>query len=120
MIGVIDRNLRGYIAMKLIDHKREELWRGTILRFKGKYPFEEIVDFMLVDIPCVESSFAVVCISGYHAGETECYLPKEAKNVSTHSISRSWLIKNWNKWIYPDCPIQDVLILKSQVPSGNK
>ena len=103
--------------MKLIDHKEEELWTGTILRFKGKYPFEEIVDFMLVSIPWVESGFVFVCISGYHAGKIELCLPNEAK-ASTHSISRSWLLKNWNKWIYADCSIQDVHILEAQVPLG--
>ena len=100
--------------MKLIDYKEDNLWRGTILRFKGKYPFEEIVDFMLVDIPCVESGFALICISGYYAGATECYLPKEAKSVNAHSISRSWLVENWTKWGYSECPINDVFILNAE------
>lgn len=53
--------------MKLIDYKENDLWRGTILRFRGKYPFEEIVGFMLVDIPYIERSIFV-----------------------------NWLINNWN------------------------
>ena len=102
--------------MRLIDCKRKELWRGTIFRFNGKYPFENIVDFMLVDIPYVESSFALICISGYYAGACECCLPKEAKNAGTHSISTDWLIKNWNKWVYSECSVNDVLVLEAQVP----
>lgn len=98
--------------MKLMDYKENKLWRGTIFRFKGSYPFEEIVDFMLVDIPCIESGFGLVCISGYYAGTLECYLPKEAKNENTHSISTNWIRDNWIKWIYPECSVYEVYILE--------
>jgi len=107
------------MIIKLIDYKEDNLWRGTILRFKGQYPFEEIVDFMLVDTPSVESSFALICISGYHAGSTECHLPKDAKSMNAHSISRKWLIENWNKWVYPDCSINDVFILNTEYRMEN-
>lgn len=103
--------------MKLIDCQEEGLGAGAIFRFKGKYPFEEVVDFMLVYNPGSESRYMLICASGYYTGETELMLPKEAKNENEVSISTSWLIKNWNKWIYPHCPVQDVLLIrKNQVP----
>lgn len=104
--------------MKLIDYKEDNLWRGTILRFKGQWPFEEIVDFMLVEIPDAESGFAVICISGYCAGSLERYLPKEAKSTNARSISRRWLVKNWNEWVYPDCSVNDVHILEAETPKN--
>ena len=104
--------------MKLIDYKENDLWRGTILRFRGKYPFEEIVDFMLVDIPYVESGFAFICISGYYAGTLEFELPKEARNANARSISVNWLINNWNTWVYSECSIQEVFILEANVPAA--
>lgn len=104
--------------MKLIDYKEDDLWRGTIFRFKGQYPFEEIVDFMLADVPFAESGYAVICISGYYAGFLEVNLPKEAKSANAGSISRRWLIENWNKWVYPDCSVNDVLILEAETPKS--
>lgn len=84
----------------------------------GKYPFEEIVDFMLVDIPYIESGFAFICISGYYAGTLEFELPKEARNANARSISVNWLINNWNTWVYSECSIQEVFILEANVPTA--
>ncbi len=104
--------------MQLIKHIEKELWRGTILRFKGQYPFEEIVDFMLICYPSCESGFALTCISGYCAGNLELCLPEEAVNDFNSSISTQWVIDNWNKWIYDGCTINDVWFIENTVPTS--
>ena len=92
-----------------------ELFRGTVFRFKGNYPFrEDYVDFMLCDYPnCSEnkSPFALYCISGYCAGELEYVFPLEAMSEGSRSIRKDWVLENWNKRIYDGCDIDDVEII---------
>ena len=90
--------------MKLIDYTGSELYRGTVFRFKGKYPFcEEYVDFMICEYPSANennSPFALYCISGYCAGHIEYIFPAEAKSENSRSIDKTWITENWNKKIY--------------------
>lgn len=102
--------------MKLIDYKDCELYRGTIFRFKGKYPFESIVDFMLMTYPNSDSGLALVCISGYCAGNVEVVLPAEARSANSLSVSTQWMVENWNRWVYLDCAVDEVFVLEAQVP----
>lgn len=67
--------------MKLIEYKECELHRSIIFRFKRKEPFESIVDSMLMLSPSSDSGLALVCISGYCAGNLEVVLPAEEKKV---------------------------------------
>lgn len=98
---------------KLIDCKAETLFRGTVFRCIGKYPFENIVDFMLVEYPDdMSSGYAIYCISGYHAGCVEVVLPLKAVSQYNRGISVKWLMENWNEWVYPDCPIINVEIFE--------
>lgn len=97
--------------MRLCDYKEAALYAGTVFRFSGKYPFEENVDFMLVCYPDTESGFALYCISGYHKGSLEVCLPKEALGEACRTVSTEWVVKNWNEWIYPDCPVEAVRII---------
>ena len=98
--------------MKLINYDKTELYRGTILRFKGKYPFaEEMVDFMICEYPQSEGYFALYCISGYHAGQIEYIFPKESNSEKSRSIKTEWIIKNWNTLIYKDCPVNEIEII---------
>ncbi len=101
--------------MKLIDCTEPVLCRGTVFRFKGKYPFcEDHVDFMLCNYPhcgddCIP--FAIYCVSGYCAGHIEYVLPLEAQYENSRSVSTEWVIKNWNRCIYADCAVSDVEVI---------
>lgn len=101
--------------MKLMDCEDMELYRGTIFRFKGKYPFTEAcTDFMLTEYPHCDDgccTFALYCISGYHAGCLEYIFPLEAKSVKSVSIDKCWLIDNWHDKIYNGCNVEDIEII---------
>ncbi|MCM1313784.1 MAG: Imm45 family immunity protein [Prevotella sp.] len=101
--------------MKLIDYRAFELYRGTVFRFKGKYPFcEEYVDFMICDYPSVDENncpFALYCISGYCAGHIEYVFPLEAESENSKSINKKWVIENWNKKIYNGCNVDEIELI---------
>lgn len=101
--------------MKLVDYRDSELYRGTVFRFKGKYPFcEEYVDFMICEYLSVDESncpFALYCISGYCAGHIEYIFPMEAKSDNSMSISKKWIIENWNKKIYNECNVHEIELI---------
>lgn len=101
--------------MKLINCDIEELYVGTVFRFKGGYPFtEEYVDFMICDYPnCGEnhSPFALYCVSGYCSGHLEYVFPLEAQSENFRSISKLWIIENWNNKIYGECDVKEVEIV---------
>lgn len=102
--------------MKLIECEDAMLFRGTVFRFKGEYPFcEEYVDFMLCEYPVVTDDncpLALYCITGYSAGHLECVFPIEAKfENNPNCISKEWLIKNWNKKIYSQCNVDEIEVI---------
>lgn len=101
----------------LTEFPDEVLWRGAVFRCKGKYPFEEAVDFMLMCYPNGPSGFAIYCISGYCAGNMEVALPKEALASGVSGISTAWLRDNWTHWVYPDCPAEDVFVFYPPYPN---
>lgn len=101
--------------MKLIDYEKNELCIGTVLRFKGKYPFcEEYVDFMICDYPSVDEKccpFALYCISGYCAGHLEYVFPAEAESENSKSINRKWLADNWYEKVYNGCNADEIEVI---------
>ncbi len=82
--------------------KDEAIYRGLVLRSAGDYPYEKVVDFMLIENPSSDSGYTVIVASGYKAGSILVHLPSEALNPdrSKGGISGQWLFDNWNKWIY--------------------
>lgn len=100
--------------MKLTEYEKNCLFRGTVLRIKGSYPFtEDKVDFMICEFPTAKPDvlgLALFCVSGYEAGHFEYLFPSEAGVPGTVSVDRDWLIKNWNKKIYLGCDVSDVEI----------
>ncbi|WP_278837968.1 Imm45 family immunity protein [Fusobacterium varium] len=106
-------------SFKLVNYPVKVLWRGTTFRCPGKYPFEDIVDLMIID---TITEFSIYSITGYHAGQMLCVLPKEAlsPNNNIRAISKEWVIKNWDKWIYSDCAVEDVYIYKPIDPQSLK
>jgi Immunity protein 45 len=98
---------------KLINTKND-LERGTIIKCKGKYPYEAFVDFMVTELPIDEKRrYALLVVSGYKAGLIFAVLPEESvpKENEGYAISSNWLKDNWEKWGYFDCPLQDVYLL---------
>ncbi|MCZ2498763.1 hypothetical protein GN316_18525 [Xylophilus sp. Kf1] len=89
--------------------------RGCTFRCtEAQWPYEKIVDFMLVDNPNSPSSFSVLVCSGYKAGIMLNNLPAEALSAENlNGISVGWLRTNWNKWIYEKCNPNNLLVIEN-------
>jgi hypothetical protein len=96
---------------RLADHPDEKIWRGAVFRCRGVYPHEEVVDFLLVDIPHLDG-FGLVVSTGYKAGLLLAVLPEEARaqGEKAKAISTSWLVVNWTERIF-ECDPHDVYVL---------
>lgn len=84
--------------------------RGTIIRMAAAYPYEDIVDFMVVVNFVADSGMSLLVASGYKAGLTRVRLPKESGDPS---ISVLWLKENWHHWVYPEFPVEGVWIAEN-------
>lgn len=93
---------------KLIDLKDEKIGRGAIFRLIGEWPYEDIVDFMLFDAVGQDAAFGLITVTGYKAGLQCNNLPDECLLEGTRMLSTKWIINNWEKWIYPECPVEEV------------
>ena len=102
--------------LPLLDCKEKQFPRSIVFRFPAEYPFEDIVDFMLIEDFDAPIKLKLICSTGYHAGQTELIFPEEAAHPSG-GLSVEWVVSNWKKWIYPNCDIQDVVYIE-QYPSG--
>lgn len=93
----------------LLKYNDKIMFYGKIFRFPAKEPYEEIVDFMLLDnIYTME----LLVLSGKHCGKIVFVFPKQAEFKGKFcGIKTNWVIKNWRK-IYPDCAARDVFILR--------
>ncbi|SDF95499.1 Imm45 family immunity protein [Pseudomonas thivervalensis] len=105
-------------GIKLVDSLAPAVTRGQIFRLPARWPYEEIVDFMVVDIPDDQYGHSIAVASGNKAGLLVVRLPVESRFSGTREISREWLVENWAKWIYPDCPVEKVYLFKqAEIPS---
>ncbi len=93
---------------KLIDLEAKKIGRGAIFRLIGEWPYEDIVDFMLFDTAGQERTLGLITVTGYKAGLQCVHLPNECLFEGTKMLSTSWIINNWEKWVYPECPVEDV------------
>ncbi|WP_376784898.1 Imm45 family immunity protein [Stutzerimonas nitrititolerans] len=91
----------------LISCESGSFWRGVVFRFPAKHPFEDIVDFMIIEERESPTAFKLICSFGYHSGQTELVFPAEAKH-ECGGVSVAWLVENWTKWIYPGCGVESV------------
>jgi hypothetical protein len=104
--------------VKLIDYSNN-LARGSILRCKGIWPYEELVDFMVIETPDEHRMiYALLVSSGYKAGIIYTKLPIESipKEKIGYAVDVKWLIENWTKWGYFSCPLEDVYVLENLPP----
>ena len=83
----------------------KDLSRGKVLRCKGSYPYEESVDFMIVELPDEKENYALMVISGYKAGLVYSRLPGESIPAGNdgYALGLDWLKSNWSKWGYFGC-----------------
>ena len=87
--------------------------RGAVLRCFGSYPYEEIVDFMIVELPFNgRREYALMVISGYKAGLIFVILPDESYVFGENGggVNVEWLRANWSKWGYFECPVEQVQV----------
>jgi len=54
--------------VKLMDAPGDGLWHGNILRLKAKWPYENVVDFMVFDTLDEERPSGLIVTSGHKAG----------------------------------------------------
>lgn len=102
--------------IKLLNYEGNSLFRGGVFRVKGKYPYEEKVDFMIFINTIekkVERKFGLIVTSGYKSGSILILLPDECLCVNG-GVSKKWILENWNKWIY-DCNINEVLFSENYI-----
>jgi hypothetical protein len=85
--------------------------RSVVLRFPAQYPFEDVVDFMIIEEPNSPLGLKLICCTGYHAGQTELVLPIEAKH-GNGGLSVNWIKENWQKWVYCQCSLNEVSYIK--------
>ncbi|MEI9484272.1 Imm45 family immunity protein [Enterobacter cancerogenus] len=98
--------------MKLVDYKNKSIKRGTIFRLPAVWPYEEWVDFMVIDL---YETHGLVVSSGHKAGLILISLPVESASIEGRALSTEWVISNWAKWIYPECNVEDVYMLDGYV-----
>lgn len=82
--------------------------RGVVFECPGNYPHENRLRLMLFEPVGMEEKFGLMVIGGRKSGLTLVVLPDEALS-SPCSIKCGWFQENWNKWIYPDTDLQDVM-----------
>ena len=64
-----------------------------------------------------DCGFTLMVASGYKAGLRHVVLPKDSSNCDNNGIDAGWLRVNWANWVYPECPVRDVLVLPEYDPA---
>ncbi|WP_212813396.1 Imm45 family immunity protein [Erwinia rhapontici] len=98
--------------MRLIDYKKICIARGTVFRLPATWPYEEWVDFMLFETQDDERPYGLIVSSGFKVGLFLVKLPIESISDEGYGLNTEWVINNWSNWIYPECNVEDVHILK--------
>ena len=95
---------------KLVDYSCPSLSRGGILKFPASYPFEGEVAMMICEGLGSPNSSCLITLTGYKAG-INCYqmFPDECTNDEGF-LDVKWLIKNWNKWVWPEGNVNEVMV----------
>ncbi|ETS32872.1 hypothetical protein PTE_00011 [Photorhabdus khanii NC19] len=101
--------------MKLIDIQDHALRHGNVFRLPAQWPYEEFVDFMVVDLSNTERPYGLIVTSGHKAGLILVKLPAECSLIETRGLSTQWIIDNWAKWIYPECDVSEVYVLERYI-----
>ncbi|MEB6222217.1 Imm45 family immunity protein [Pantoea anthophila] len=97
--------------VKLIEIKDIALRHGNIFRLPAVWPYEAMVDFMVVDLSNADRPYGLIVSSGHKAGLILVKLPAESCLSEVRGLSVEWVIDNWDKWIYPECDVKDVYVI---------
>lgn len=97
--------------IKLVEYTSDSISRGCVFRFPAIWPYESFVDLLVVNIHDNCSQHALVVSTGYKAGLILIQLPKESEYTDKIALKKEWIISNWEKWIYPECSVNDVYII---------
>jgi hypothetical protein len=95
----------------------QDLVCGDIIRCRAKWPYEDSVDFMVVQTSSEgPRRYAQLVFSGYKAGHIVTEFPAESRAVTIagDGLSWVWLERNWMIWGYDGCPWEDVLLIPKQ------
>ncbi|MCW4589774.1 Imm45 family immunity protein [Gluconacetobacter entanii] len=92
-----------------ITEYNKDVFRGGVIRLVGRYPYEERVDFMVFDTMNKDRPYGLIVTTGYKSGLIVCKFPIECAGKEG-GVSIEWIKKNWDDWIYPECPISDTKI----------
>lgn len=96
------------------------IFHGAVIRCIGKWPYENIVDFMVLDGIDKDRGVTIIVASGYKAGLILVNLPKESEENNggyVRCLNAEWLRINWAKWVYPECGIENVYISDGYLPA---
>ena len=93
--------------IKLINCDKDSFPHGTVFRLTVKYPYENVIDFMVFEPSQESKGQGLMVSSGYKAGLILILLPKESGKLA---IEKEWLINNWSHWVYPECDVSDVFV----------
>lgn len=99
------------IKQKLLDLNRN-IERGAIIHCNTSK--EDYLDFMVIEINQQDGlHYALLNLTGYKAGLIYAILPKDSlpSEEEGYAIDKDWLISNWSKWGYFECPVDKVYIL---------
>ncbi|WP_460042231.1 Imm45 family immunity protein [Pseudomonas sp. S2_H01] len=99
----------------LVECSSQIFGRGSVFRVKGKFPYEEAVDFMVFATQAEERQFGLMITTGSKAGLPLAILPSES-NVGRMGLSKEWMVANWAQWVYPDCDVSQVFVLDGYEP----
>jgi len=99
--------------VKLIDLNDEIIRHGSVFRFPGGWPYEQNVDFLLAYFPASERENILIVATGHKAGIIAVMLPEASSGEGARGsgVSKSWILENWNTWIWPDCSVEDVFVI---------
>ncbi|WP_156957939.1 Imm45 family immunity protein [Paracidovorax oryzae] len=98
---------------RLLDYTNN-IERGKIIRCHTSN--ENCLDFMVIELHQKdERRYALLNLTGYKAGLIYAILPQHSQpsNAEGYAIDKDWLISNWIKWGYFDCPIDNVYVIEN-------
>ena len=75
--------------MKLIDYNNKSIKRGSVFRLPAVWPYEEWVDFMVIDL---FETHGLVVSSGHKAGLILISLPIESASTEGRALSKNGLL----------------------------
>lgn len=97
---------------RLIEWRAGDLGNGCVFRFAAQWPYESVVDLLLVSMPDDFSQFGLVVATGHKAGLLLVRLPKECESAQSVGVRHEWLVSNWSTWVYPECDVADVWLVR--------